>query len=122
MSRCLYCHDTEQQVKAGFNRSGSQVYKCKLCDRRYTPLPAERGYPESIRQQALRLYIEGMNFRRVGRLLGVHHVTVMNWVKAHADRLPPPSVPDESPLHIIEMDELHTFVGRKKPMVHKYFR
>ena len=114
MSTCPYCQDTEQQVKAGFNRSGSQLYKCKPCNRRYTPLPAERGYPDAIRQQAITLYMEGMNFRRIARILQVSHVSVMNWVKAHADQLPPAPLPDESPLHVVEMDELYTFVRRKK--------
>ena len=114
MSKCPYCQDIEHQVKAGFNRSGSQLYKCKPCDRRYTPLPAERGYPDATRQQAIGLYMEGINFRRIARILQVSHVSVMNWVKAHADQLPAAPLPDESPLHIVEMDELYTFVGRKK--------
>ena len=122
MSTCPYCHNTEQQVKAGFNRSGSQVYKCNPCNRRYTPIPVEKGYPQHIRLQAIRLYMEGINFRRIARLLQVSHVSVMNWVKAHADQLPPAPTPQENPLHIVEMDELYTFVGRKKQMVHKYFR
>lgn len=122
MSACPYCHDTEQQVKAGFNRSGNEVYKCKPCNRRYTPIPVEKGYLQHFRFQAIRLYLEGINFRRIARLLQVSHVSVMNWVNAHADQLPPAPTPKEEPLHILEMDELHTFVGRKKQMVHKYFR
>ncbi|MDE2948102.1 MAG: helix-turn-helix domain-containing protein [Chloroflexota bacterium] len=114
MIKCPHCQDTEQQVKAGFNRSGSQLHKYKPCNRRYTPVPSEKGHPQHIRQQALRLYMEGNNFRRIARLLQVSHVSVMNWVKAHADQLPAPPTPAEKPLHIIEMDELHTFVGHKK--------
>ena len=114
MNKCPHCQDTEQQVKAGFNRSSSQVYKCKPCNRRYTPVPAEKGYPQQVRQQAIRLYMEGINFRRIARILQVSHGSVMNWVKAYAAQLPPAPVPAETPLHIVEMDELHTFVGDKK--------
>ena len=113
MRKCPYCQDTEQQIKVGKTSAGSQRFECKLCKRRYTPQPKQM-YSDEMRQQALKWYVDGASYRWIGRHLGVHHVTVMNWVKAHADQLPPAAVPDESPLHIVEMDELHTFVGRKK--------
>ena len=43
------------------------------CENRYTPEPKSRGYPENLRKQALKMYIDGINFRRIGRLLNVHH-------------------------------------------------
>jgi len=66
-----------------------------------------------MRQQAVKLYSDGMNYRRIGRQLGVDHVTVMLWVKAHADRLPA-QPPQPEQVGVIEMDELFTFVGQKK--------
>lgn len=113
MSTCPYCHDREKQVKAGTHESGSQRYLCKMCQRRYTPEPSQY-YSDELRQQAVRLYADGLGFRQVGRHLGVDHVTVMNWIKAHTDQLPAAPVPDEKPLHIVEMDELYTFIGKKK--------
>ncbi len=47
------------------------------------------------------------------RHLQVDHVSVMNWVKAYASQLPEAPVPDES--YTVEMDELYTFIGKKKP-------
>ena len=38
----------------------------------------------------------------------------MNWVKAHTAQLPEAPLPSEKPLHIVEMDELDTFIGMKK--------
>lgn len=113
MSECPYCHDTEQQVKAGKHESGSQRYLCKRCQRRYTPEPSQQ-YSESMRRQAVKLYADGLGFRQIGRHLGVDHVTVMHWVKAHTDQLPPAPLPAEKPLHIVEMDELYSFIGKKK--------
>lgn len=113
MSECPYCHDTEKQVKAGKHESGSQRYKCNLCQKRYTPEPSQM-YSDEMRQQAVKLYTDGLGFRQIARHLEVDHVTVMNWVKAHTDQLPPAPVPAEKPLHIVEMDELYTFVGKKK--------
>jgi transposase-like protein len=114
MNECPYCHATKRQIKAGKNDSGSQRYWCRLCNRRYTPEPFEHGYPEQMRQQAVKMYADGISFRRIARHLGIDHVSVMNWVKAHTEDLPAATLPEEHPLHIVEMDELHTFIGAKK--------
>jgi transposase len=114
MSQCPYCQRTDEQVKAGRNASGSQRYRCQVCRRKYTPAPNPRGYEESVRRQALQLYVDGLGFRRIGRILGVAHRTVINWVNAHAAQLPDaPPVPD-APSEVNELDELFTFVGDKK--------
>jgi transposase-like protein len=112
MNPCPYCQNNERQVKIGLNASGSQRYQCKDCGRKYTPEPTEQGYPEELRQQAVRLYVDGMNFRRIARQLGVHHQTVINWINAHSAQLPPAPVPDT--VTVVEQDELYTFIGHKK--------
>jgi transposase-like protein len=113
MMRCPHCQATERQVKAGKTGSGSQRIKCHQCGRRYTPQPKVHGYPDEMRLQAVKLYIEGMNFRRIGRLLGVDHKTVMWWVRAHSDGRPEqPPLPAE--VEVVEEDELYTFVSQKK--------
>lgn len=113
MNRCAYCQSNERQVKAGKTEFGSQRYQCQNCQRRYCPTPKEQGYPEALRRQALQMYVEGINFRRIGRLLKVSHVSVMNWVKAASDQLPAePPMPKQ--VTTIEEDELFTFVGKKK--------
>ena len=59
------------------------------------------------------MYVDGLDFRRIGRLLGVNHQTVANWVTAAADQLPPaPPAPETRTT--VELDELYTFVGEKK--------
>ena len=112
MNTCPYCQASSRQVKAGKQPSGSQRWKCQRCQRRYTPEPKEQGYPAEVRQQAVKLYVDGLNYRRIGRILGVDHKSVMNWVKAHADQLPPAPVPKQ--VENAELDELFTFVGKKK--------
>ncbi len=86
--------------------------KCQGCGRRYTPDPTEHGYPEAMRRQAIELYVDGMNFRRIARHLGVHHKTVMLWVSSRAEQLPDPALPAQT--DILEQDELFTFIGKKK--------
>ena len=43
---CPACQATIKQGKAGFNRSGSQRYLCRVCSRVYTPAPThDRLFP-----------------------------------------------------------------------------
>jgi transposase-like protein len=114
MITCPHCQRTEQQIKIGHNASGSQRYLCKACQRKYTPQPKEQGYPEETRRQVLQHYVDGMNIRRIARVVGVSRQTVSNWVNAHANTLPdaPPLPP--GPIEVNELDELFTFVGSQK--------
>src|SRR5258707_2142427 len=113
MNTCPYCQANTRQVKAGLTQSGSQRYRCQHCKRRHTPQPKQAGYPDEMRQQAVQMYIDGVNYRRIGRLLQVDHVSVMHWVLAQAHQTPAtrPLPPQTT---VIEMDELFTSIGAKR--------
>jgi len=113
MNKCPHCQESTRQVKVGRTKAGSQRFQCQYCRRRYTPHPQEQGYPESMRQQAIRWYVDGMNLRRIARHLGVVHQTVANWVAAHTATLPA-TPPQPETITVIEQDELYTFVETKK--------
>ena len=51
-------------------------------------LSSVNGYPEHVKEQAIRLYLEGANFRRIGRLLSVNYQSAVNWVNAYHQSLP----------------------------------
>lgn len=70
------------------------------------------GYDQATRDQAVRLYLEGLNLRRIARILAVNHQSVANWVNAYANQLPDAPVPER--VETAELDELFTFVGHKK--------
>ena len=112
MKQCPHCQSTEKQNKAGYTDAGSQRYRCMGCGKKYTPEPKDRGYSDEIRQLAVQRYVDGNNLRRIGRQLGVSPQSVANWVKAHTAQLPPAPQPAE--VEVVEMDELHTFIERKK--------
>jgi transposase-like protein len=113
MQQCPHCRSTERQVKSGFNRTGTQRLQCQTCRRQYTPRPNPLGYDDKTKEQALKLYLEGNGFRRIGRLLGVNHQSVANWVNAAHARLPV-QAPAPTPSETLEVDELFTFIGSKK--------
>ena len=98
-------------IKSGFLR-GKQRYKCKVCNYRFV---GERthGYPEKVKVMAYLLYLEGMGFRRIGRVLNVSNVSVMKWIKSLAASFEHTRV---APRHceVIELDEMWHFVQKKR--------
>lgn len=70
-----------------------------------------------MRVPAIRLYLAGTNFRRIGRRLAVNHQSVVNWVNAYRARLPPPRQRVARP-ETVELDELYSFIGSKKRPVY----
>src|SRR5438067_1904777 len=86
---CPYCGQGQRVVKAGMNGTGSQRMRCQSCRRYFTPSPKPMGYDQTTKEMAVRLYLEGNSFRSIGRLLSVHYVSVINWVNAVHDTLPP---------------------------------
>ncbi|MDQ3797978.1 MAG: helix-turn-helix domain-containing protein [Acidobacteriota bacterium] len=86
---------------------------CRECGKTYTLEPKQQGYSEEVKEKAVRMYVEGNNFRRIGRLLGVNHQSVVNWVNAYHEKIKDKAaLPTDS--HTIEVDELWTFVEKKK--------
>ena len=41
----------------------------------------KNGYPDHIKQKAIKYYLEGNRFRRIQRLISISHVSVINQVK-----------------------------------------
>jgi transposase-like protein len=99
---CPRCNQTGRQARDGRTPAGSQRYRCAQCGCRYTPTPAEQGYDEDVRFQALQLYLEGYSMREVARRLSVNHQSVANWMKAYARYLPPDLPPDIAELARLE--------------------
>jgi transposase-like protein len=113
MRSCVKCGSSERQVKKGFTGSGSQRYQCQGCGATYTPEPKEQGYSQTTRRQAVQLYSEGLSLRAIAGFLKVDPQSVSNWIKAYVAQLPPAPLP--ASLDTVEMDELYSFVQKKKP-------
>ena len=106
------CQAYQKQYKAGFNPSGSQRYRCGICNRVYTPQPKPRGYSSDLHMLALRLYVEGNSLRAIGRILKINQQTVANWISDYVDKLPPAPLPEKP--QDVELDELYTYLEKKK--------
>ena len=58
------------------------------------------------------LYLEVLGFRSIGRFLNVSHVSVFRWIKAFGKKIE--KLRSDQALEIVEIDEMHTFIGSKK--------
>jgi transposase-like protein len=91
---------------------GRQRYECKQCQYHYTVEKRSNERSPETRQLALDLYLEGMGFRAIGRVLKVSNTAVLGWVRKKGQSVELP-MPDE-PVEVVEVDEMHTYVGQKK--------
>ena len=110
--QCPECKSTHIR-KNGMNK-GKQNHICVDCGRQFIEqYETTRGYSDEIKRDCLNMYVNGMGFRGIERVKGVHHTTVINWVKAVGQILPEAYGPETIP-QVGELDELETFVGSKK--------
>jgi transposase-like protein len=110
---CPKCKQTEH-CKAGFAK-GRQRYKCKSCGYYYTVEKKSDVKSEETRRMALEMYLEGLGFRAIGRILKISYGTVYSWVKEWDSKVSLPR--RESPVKVVELDEMHTYIGQKKTTV-----
>ncbi len=83
---CPKCH-SRAIVKSGVVKQ-RQRYHCKDCRYYFTVGKAGKRIDSYYVTKALQLYIEGVSYREIERLLGVSHVSVMNWVKQYKVKPP----------------------------------
>ena len=109
---CPECKSTKIQ-KNGKKR-GKQNHLCVHCGRQFiTEYNQHQGYSNEFKNECFKLYVNGMGFRAIERVKGVHNTTVMAWVKQVGELLPNTYAPETTP-QVGELDELETFVGQKK--------
>ena len=107
--KCQSSHVSKNGIKRG-----KQNYRCADCGRQFVENPRPyRGYSDETRRLCLTMAVNGMGFRGIERVTGVHHTTILNWVKQVGTQLPDAYAPEDIP-EVGELDELQTFVGSKK--------
>ncbi len=109
MQECPRCK-SRHFIKSGIVKE-RQRYKCKECSYFYSVAQKSDTSKESQRRLALTLYLEGLGFRSIGRILGFSHVAVYNWIKAFGEQVESLKQKEAT---IVEMDEMHSYVGNKE--------
>lgn len=114
--QCKKCK-SKNYVKAGFVRE-KQRYKCKKCGCHFTN--TTQGVSIEKKRLAVQLYLEGVGFRGIGRIIKVSNVAVMKWMKNLANTIENinknenPIREPEGEIKIMELDEMWHFIGKKK--------
>ena len=107
MKTCPRCK-SEERKKDGIVRE-KQRYKCKECNYRYTVEKREaKESTQEIRKLALKLYLEGLGFRSIGRIIGFSHVSVYYWIRDFGKKIIELGEKKEEHISVIEIDEMHT--------------
>lgn len=104
MATCPKC-DSQTCIKDGVIKE-KQRFKCKTCGYRHTVM--QRGLGLDIRRQALQLYLAGLGFRSIGRLLQCSHVTVSQWINAHGESIK--SIRAVNQVSVIKTQDIHAYI------------
>ncbi len=93
-----------------------QRFRCKTCGYNFTVNKLGKSVNSYYVVKALQLYVEGVPFREIERLLGVSHVSVMNWVKKYQIKVPalPPTY--KPTYRVLSHSELAGFVANRDNM------
>ena len=83
---CPKC-ESAQTIKSGIINN-RQRFKCKKCSYFFTVYKLGKSIDDYYVIKALQLHLEGVSYREIERLLGVSHVSVMNWVKKYNVKAP----------------------------------
>jgi len=111
---CPNCSSTEY-VKSGVIKD-RQRYKCKKCNYYFTVNKIGKQIDAYYVNKALQLYLEGLSYREIERILGVSHVSIINWVKKyHIKR--PYSFEYHSTYKILNASELAKYFSENKNLI-----
>ena len=107
--KCRKC-GSQESVKNG-KHLGRQRYKCKGCGFQFTQ-EQPRGKDVETKCLSIILYVNGLSFRAIAKIVKVSHKAVYDWVKAfglETYEKPTPVGPV-----VVELDEMWHYLHAKK--------
>ncbi|OAV64059.1 Transposase [Bacteroidales bacterium Barb6XT] len=109
--KCPKC-SSGKKIKSGVAK-GRQRYKYKDCGYNYAVELKPVAKSGSMKKQTLRLCLEGLGFRSIGKLSDVSNVSVLNQIRKFGK--------ETQALHLeskkterAEVDGMHAYAGSKK--------
>ncbi len=83
---CPNC-GSDNYIKSGIVNN-RQRFKCKSCNYFFSVNKIGKKIDDYYVNKALQLYLEGLTYREIERILGISHVSIMNWVKKYNIKRP----------------------------------
>ncbi|MCL5990485.1 MAG: hypothetical protein M1419_00070 [Bacteroidetes bacterium] len=109
--KCPKC-GTIKIIKHGIVKN-RQRYTCKECNYHFTVFKLGKELEKLYIIRTIQLYLEGLGFRAISRVIGISHVTIINWVKKFGKELEFIRIERDRDA-IVEVDEICSYVGSKK--------
>jgi transposase-like protein len=110
MKNCPSCKSIKV-IKSGVVKD-RQRFKCKDCNYYFTVDKIGKNINDYYVTKAIQLYVEGVSYREIERILGVSHVSVINWVRKY--KIQRPENTDYHPTYkILSHSELIDFISKK---------
>jgi len=114
INACPNCNSSSH-TKSGVIKN-RQRYKCKSCGYYFTVNKLGKRIDDYYVNKALQLYLEGLTYREIERILGISHVSIMNWVKKYSIKRPYNS--DYHPTYkILNANELSTYFQNAENLI-----
>lgn len=79
LASCPKC-ESRAIIKSGIVNN-RQRYRCKNCTYNFSVNKIGKKIDSYYVTKALQLFLEGLSYREIERIIGVSHVTVSSWVK-----------------------------------------
>lgn len=111
MSVCPNCQSKETTKSGIINER--QRYKCKKCGYHFTVLKQGKKIDEAYITKAIQLYLEGLSYREIERLMNISHVTVVNWIKKYQIKRPEKTKHLQT-FHLMTTDEVSKYILEPK--------
>ena len=111
--KCPRCK-SEKFSKNGIVKN-KQRYICNECKYNFTVEKKSTVKDSLTKRTALEMYLEGLGFRSIGRLLKTSHVAIYQWIKEFGERMN--QIRSKDKIEVVEMDEMHTYICKKKTTV-----
>ncbi len=108
---CPKCQGTNI-VKSGIIKE-RQRFLCKSCNYNFTVRKLGKQIDDYYVTKALQLYLEGLSYREIERIIGVSHVTISSWIKKYNIKRPPHT--DFHPVYkVFKQNELIDFMQKEE--------
>lgn len=78
---CPFCQQAEPVVRFGYNRCGTARFRCKDCNKTFTPAPVSRAVTPEKEQRIIDALSERLSIEATARLLKVSKATIYKVLK-----------------------------------------
>ena len=108
---CPRCQQ-KNVVKSGIVNE-RQRFLCKDCHYYFTVKKLGKQIDSYFVTKALQLYLEGLSYREIERIIGVSHVTISSWIKKY--NIKRPSHSEFHPVYkVFKQNELVDFIHNEE--------